>query len=156
MFSWLLQLIQVLTSLMVQINIKPITGHVVFTATAQESNLDSGVITNLSVVPYENPTYTKINSIGRQWIFRYALAICKEILAYIRGKYQTMPIPDSEVTLNQQDLLTDARSEKEALLKELNDMLNIASRQSQLDMKAKEAESLKSVLSAVPVGIFIG
>lgn len=135
---------------------KPITGHVVFTATAQESNLDSGVITNISEVPYENPTYTKINSIGRQWIFRYTLAICKEILAYIRGKYQTMPIPDSEVTLNQQDLLTDARSEKEALLKELNDMLNIASRQSQLDMKAKEAESLKSVLSAVPVGIFIG
>src|SRR5574344_53897 len=135
---------------------KSTTGHVVFVATAQESNLDSGVITNVSEVPYENPTYSKINSIGRQWVFRYALAICKEILAYVRGKYQTVPIPDSQATLNQQDLLADARSEKENLLKELNDMLNVASRQEQLKLKAEEANSLKTVLSAVPVGIFIG
>ena len=133
-----------------------IDGHVVFFAESEEPTLDSGVITNVSEVPYENPTYSKINSIGRQWIFRYALAICKEILGYIRGKYTTVPIPDSEATLNQQDLLTDARKEKDDLLKELGDMLDVASRQAQLDLKAKEAEALKNILTAVPVGIFIG
>ena len=33
------------------------------------------VITNISQVPYSNPVYSQINSIGRQWIFEYALAI---------------------------------------------------------------------------------
>ena len=62
------------------------------------------VITNASNVPYENPTYSRINSIGRQWIFEYGLGIVKEILGYVRGKYSTIPIPGSEVTLNQNDL----------------------------------------------------
>lgn len=132
------------------------TGHVVFSGTAEESVLDSEIITNVSEVPYENPTYSKINSIGRQWIFRYALAICKETLAYIRGKYTTLKVPNSETTLNQSDLLTDARTEKKDLLQELTDILSVSSRQSQLELKAKEAESLKTVLTAVPVGLYIG
>lgn len=116
----------------------------------------TGVITNVSEVPYSNPRYSEINSIGRQWIFRYTLALCKEVLAYIRGKYTTVPIPDSEATLNQQDLLTDARTEKQALLQELNDLLETASRAQQLERKAAEAENLRTVLAAVPFGIYIG
>jgi hypothetical protein len=53
-------------------------------------------ITNVSEVPFENPNYNQINSIGRQWIFEYTLAIAKEMLGYIRGKYSTIPIPDAE------------------------------------------------------------
>jgi hypothetical protein len=66
------------------------------------------LITNASNVPYENPIYSKINSIGRSWIFEYALALSKEMLGYVRGKYQTVPIPGSEITLNQSDLITAA------------------------------------------------
>jgi hypothetical protein len=50
-------------------------------------------ISNVSNVPYENPVYGNINSIGQQWIYRYTLALAKELLAYIRGKYTTVPIP---------------------------------------------------------------
>ena len=135
---------------------KDITGHVLFMGKAMESSMDSGVITNVSEVPYQNPTYSKINSIGRQWIFRYTLALCKEVLAYIRGKYTTVPIPDSEATLNQQDLLTDARQEKKDLAEELDKLLETSSRSSQLELKAKEADNLRAVLAGVPVGIFIG
>ena len=116
----------------------------------------TGVITNISEVPYSNPRYSEINSIGRQWIFRYTLALCKEVLAYIRGKYTTVPIPDSEATLNQADLLSDARTEKQGLLQELNDLLETASRKAQLEAKAAEAENLRTVLVGVPVGIYIG
>lgn len=116
----------------------------------------TGVITNISEVPYSNPKYSEINSIGRQWIFRYALALCKEVLAYVRGKYTTVPIPDSEATLNQQDLLSDARTEKQGLLQELNELLETASRKSQLEAKAAEAEHLRTVLAGVPFGIWIG
>ena len=59
----------------------------------------SGVITDVSKVPYENPEYLLINSIGRKWIFDYCLAICKEMLGYIRGKYQVVPIPNADTTL---------------------------------------------------------
>lgn len=135
---------------------KDIKGHVVFIGKAMESSMDAGVITNVSEVPYQNPTYSKINSIGRQWIFRYALALCKEVLAYIRGKYSNLPIPDSEATLNQADLLSDARTEKQALLDELNQLLETSSRKEQLERKAQEAQNLNTVLAGVPFGIFIG
>ena len=115
-----------------------------------------GLITNVGEVPYTNPTYSEINSVGRQWIFRYTLALARELLAYIRGKYTTVPVPGSEATLNQADLLTDARSEKEALITNLREMLDQTSRQSQLERRASETDNLNKVLSGVPYTIYIG
>ena len=84
------------------------------------------------------------------------LALSKELLAYIRGKYQTVPVPGSEATLNQADLLTDARAEKEKLLGELKEMLEQTSRQAQLERKASESENLRKTLSDIPYTIYIG
>jgi len=113
-------------------------------------------VTNVAEVPYNNPSYNQINSVGRQWVFRYTLALAKELLAYVRGKYQTVPVPGSEATLNQADLLTDARSEKESLLTQLKEMLDQTSRQAQLERKANEGENLKKTLCDVPMTIFVG
>ena len=120
------------------------------------STTDTSLITNVAEVPYSNPVYNQVNSVGRQWIFRYTLALSKELLAYIRGKYQTVPVPGSEATLNQADLLTDARAEKEKLMAELKEMLEQTSRQAQLERKANESENLKKTLSDVPYTIYIG
>lgn len=117
---------------------------------------DRALITNVGEVPYSNPNYTQINSVGRQWIFRYALALAKEMLAYVRGKYQTVPVPGSEATLNQQDLLSDARSEKEALMVNLREMLDQTSRGKQLEAQAREAEDVQTTLKSVPMVIYIG
>src|SRR6056300_761187 len=114
------------------------------------------LITNVAEVPYSNPSYSYINSVGRQWVFRYTLALAKELLAYIRGKYQTVPVPGSEATLNQADLLSDARTEKESLLTNLREMLDQTSRLSQLERKSNESKFLKDTLSDVPMTIFIG
>jgi len=114
------------------------------------------IITNASNVPYNNPTYTTINSIGRQWIFEYALAIVKEILGYVRGKYSTIPIPGSEVTLNQNDLIAAATSEKNALIERLRAYFDTTSRKTLLANKAEEAQSQMSILTDVPMTIFIG
>ena len=115
-----------------------------------------GLVKSVADVPYENPKYALINSVGRQWIFRYTLALAKELLAYVRGKYQTVPVPGSEATLNQADLLQDARSEKDALIANLREMLDQTSRQAQLERKANESENLKKTLSDVPYTIYIG
>lgn len=115
-----------------------------------------GAISNISNVPYENPHYGSINSIGHQWIYRYALALAKELLAYVRGKYTTVPVPGSEATLNQADLLADARTEKEALITNLREILESTSRVSQLERKSQEAGFLQDTLKQVPMVIFIG
>jgi hypothetical protein len=116
----------------------------------------SGLITNVGEVPYDNVTYTTVNSVGRQWVYRYTLALTKELLGYIRGKYQQIPVPGSNTGLNQADLLTDARAEKVALLTELRDMLDQTSKKAQLERKASESDSLKRITTEIPMTIFIG
>jgi len=116
----------------------------------------AGLVSNVGEVPYDNPVYTGINSVGKQWIRNYTLALTKELLAYIRGKYTTVPIPGSETILNQQDLLTDARLEKAALLENLREMLEQTSRSSQLERKAQEADNSSKILQGVPMVIYIG
>lgn len=120
------------------------------------ANISGSVITNVADVPYENPSYNNINSIGRSWIFEYALAISKEMLGYIRGKYSTIPIPGSEVTLNQSDLISAATSEKTALIERLRAYLDTTSRKALLEKKALEAESQQKTINYVPMTIFIG
>ena len=119
-------------------------------------NESTGLVTNVGEVPYNNPVYQQINSVGRQWIFRYTLALAKELLAYVRGKYQTVPVPGSEATLNQADLLNDSRAEKEALITQLKEMLEQTSRQAQLERKANESENLRKTLTDVPYTIYVG
>ena len=119
-------------------------------------NSNTGLITNVGEVPYDNVKYSHVNSVGRQWVYRYTLALAKELLGYIRGKYQQIPVPGSNTALNQADLLTDARSEKVALLTELREMLDQTSRKSQLERKADESDNLKRITSQVPMTIFIG
>jgi hypothetical protein len=114
------------------------------------------IITNASNVPFNNPTYSTINSIGRQWIFELGLAIVKEILGYVRGKYASIPIPGAEVTLNQNDLIAAATAEKSALIERLRAYFDTTSRKALLANKEAEASSQKNILADVPMTIFIG
>ena len=114
------------------------------------------IITNVSNVPFENPNYNKINSIGRQWIFEYALALTKEILGYVRGKYSQIPIPGADMTLNQDALISAATSEKERLIEKLRTYLETTSREKLLEKKANEAEHQNKTMGQAPMNIFIG
>lgn len=119
-------------------------------------SMGQGKVTNVSNTPYGNPTYSYINSIGRQWIFEYTLALCKEMLGYVRGKYTTVPIPNSEVTLNHGDLITAATAEKTALIERLRAYLDETSRSKLLEKRAQESENLQKELSNVPYTIYVG
>lgn len=117
---------------------------------------NTGNITTVSEVPYSNPEYDHINSVGRQWIFQFSLALAKEMLGYVRGKYATVPVPGAEATLNQADLLTDARAEKTELLTNLRSMLLEASRGAQMEAQAQESDFLRATLAQVPMTIHVG
>jgi hypothetical protein len=119
-------------------------------------NQAPGAVTNVSNTNFNNPNYSQINSIGRQWIFEYTLALCKEMLGYVRGKYTQVPIPNREITLNQSDLITAATAEKGALIERLRAYLDETSRQSLLARKSAEGTSAMEELSKSPMTIFIG
>ena len=139
------------------------SGKIWFEYIKRQDRIDSSVVSNdttkvsnVSNTPYTNPTYKNINSVGRQWIFEYSLAISKEMLGYVRGKYGTIPIPDSQVTLNQSDLIAAATAEKTSLLERLRSYFDETSRKSLLERRAQEAEFKQTELKQVPYTIYIG
>tara|TARA_R110001592_G_scaffold7457_2_gene41798 strand:- start:3248 stop:4414 length:1167 start_codon:yes stop_codon:yes gene_type:complete len=113
-------------------------------------------VSDFSNIPYENITYSNINAVGKQWIRRYTLALAKEMLGYIRGKYASLPIPGADVTLNSSDLISAAQTEKEGLITELKEILDTMSRQAQLERKQAEADSLQQQINKIPLKIYIG
>ena len=115
-----------------------------------------GGITNPSNAPYGNPVYSQINSVGRQWIYEYCLALCKEMLGYVRGKYSTVPIPDQNMTLNQSDLLTAATAEKTALIERLRLYFDETSKNSLLERRSQESDFRRQEINNVPMVIYIG
>jgi hypothetical protein len=116
----------------------------------------SGTVSDISNAPYSRMQYGNINSVGRQWIYRYTLALIKENLGYIRGKYGTIPIPNGETTLNAADLLTAASAEKTQLIEELRTMLDTMTRSKLLEAKRAETEHLNVALNGTPLKIYVG
>jgi hypothetical protein len=118
-------------------------------------NTATNLVTDVSNVPYVNITYETINAPGRNWIFRYTLALAKEMLASVRGKYSTVPIPGSEVTTNANDLRSEAASEKTALIDELKSMLEESSRVKFTERDAQIAQNTQDIMYKVPYPIYI-
>tara|TARA_R110000851_G_scaffold193739_4_gene344551 strand:- start:3242 stop:4408 length:1167 start_codon:yes stop_codon:yes gene_type:complete len=115
-----------------------------------------GVITDFSNAPFNNMTFSNINEVGKQWIKKYGLALCKELLGTIRSKYASLPIPGAETTLDGDTLRTEAQTEKEVLVTQLREMLDQMSRKALLEADKDEAEFLNEKLNKVPIPIFIG
>lgn len=144
--------------------IPPGNGHKLWLEFAKESdvlqqnqNLNSNtapfqqpIITDISNVPYANPTYSRINSIGKSWIMRYTLAICKEILGWSRGKYPGAEVPKVGA-MSSSDLMSQSQAEKAALLEELRALLDETSKQKQLERQAAEDEANNKIMTNIPL-----
>ena len=116
----------------------------------------NGTVSDMSNAPYEVMEYSHINSPGKAWIYNYTLALVKEMLGYIRGKYGSMPIGSGEATLNSADLISSAATEKQALVEQLRTMLDTMTRSKLLEAKKLETEALGATLNATPISIYIG
>ena len=108
-------------------------------------------ISNLSNVPYGRLTYTKINSIGRQWIRQYTLALSKEILGLIRSKFSSVPIPGADLTLNGADLVSQGREDQTNLKTKLAEMLETLTYSAILEDEATASENLTRILKNIPI-----
>ena len=110
------------------------------------------VIADVMSVPYRNPIYTSINQVGRSWIFRYALALCKEIEGQIRATFQGSNF--GGLVVNGSELLTDARTEKLELMTELKEYLEQTTRRAQLERKQQEADFTRNTMNDIPLLIY--
>jgi len=116
----------------------------------------NGQVSDMSNAPYDFMTYSQINSVGKSWIYSFGLALAKEMLGYVRGKYGSIPIPNGETTLNAADLLGAAGTEKQALVDQLRTMLDTMTRSKLLEAKRLETEALAASLNGTPLAIYIG
>ena len=113
-------------------------------------------VNNLNTLPFENIPFENINAIGKQWIRRFALALTKEILGQVRGKFSTVPIPGESVTLNASELLSQARTEMDQLREELKTILDDTTYDKLATVDSSLQDSAKKVLENIPAGIFVG
>ena len=113
-------------------------------------------INNLNTVPFNNLPYESINSIGKQWIRRFGLALAKEMLGQIRGKFSTVPIPGESVTLNGGELLGQAATEQTALREELKKILDEITYEKLAIVDSSMQDAAEKVLVNVPAGIYVG
>ena len=114
-----------------------------------DSSIDG--VSNLSNVPYGRLSFSKVNSIGRQWTRQYTLALCRELLGMIRSKFNTVPIPGSDLTLNGTELIAQGREDKTALKDKLTEMLNELTYDKMLESEAAAAENLQRILRQIPI-----
>lgn len=110
-------------------------------------------VSNLSNVPFGNLIYSRINSIGRQWIRQYTLALSKEVLGLIRSKFGSIPIPGADVSLDGGDLKSSAKEEKEKLVTQLKEMLETMTYSKLIETKAAEVENLQKILKSIPMPV---
>lgn len=129
--------------------------YIVTTERNDTSGYATGSISDLSNIPYGRVQFQSIKDIGVQWIYKYTLALAKEMLGLVRGKYSSVPIPGAETTLNGTDLVAQGREDKTALITELTTLLDGMGRQMQMEKEAAVATSLSTQLSKVPLYIYV-
>ena len=111
----------------------------------------------MNTLPFANIPYENINSIGKQWIRRFSLALSKETLGQVRGKFgNSVPIPGDNISLNASDLLSQAKEEQNALRDELKTVLDELTYPKLLETDKDMANNAKDVMADVPLKIFVG
>jgi len=113
-------------------------------------------VNNMNTLPIGNLPFENINSIGKQWIRRFALALSKETLGQIRSKFATVPIPGEAVTLNGSALISEGKDEQEKLRTELKETLAELTYAKMVEKDGAMMDNADKVLQKVPNYIFVG
>jgi hypothetical protein len=108
-------------------------------------------ITDLSNIPYGNLIYSQVNSISRNWVRNYTLALSKELLGLVRSKFSNIPAPGADLTLNGIDLITQGRDDQSTLRTELRDLLDTMTYDKLIEMDADKADNMQRQLKFIPI-----
>ena len=113
-------------------------------------------VNNMNTLPFANIPYRNINSIGKQWIRRFALSLSKETLGQVRSKFGSIPIPGESVSLNGDALITQAKEEQDKLREELKTVLDEMTYAKLAERDAAIADSVNKFQEKIPLPVFTG
>ena len=142
--------------------VSPDTMWIEFTADQEpwdeQADRKNGVtgVNNMNTLPLANIPYKNINSIGKQWIRRFALAVAKETLGQIRSKFGAIPIPGQSVTLNGAALLSEASAEQKTLREELQKVLDELTYEKITEIQKNMVNNTKETVKFYPYFIYQG
>lgn len=108
-------------------------------------------VSNLSNVPFGDLTYSNVNSIGRQWVRQYSLSLSTELLGLVRSKFKTLPIPNADIQLDGDGLISQGREDKKELITKLREMLDSLTYDKIIEMNATKAENIQKQLRTIPI-----
>jgi hypothetical protein len=108
-------------------------------------------VSNLSNIPFGDLTYTNVNSIGRQWVRQYTLALSKVLLGHVRSKFKSIPIPNTDIQLDGTDLVSEGREDKKDLETKLREMLDSLTYDKIIETNASKAENIQKQLKTIPI-----
>ena len=132
-----------------------IENHDAFATGSYDEGIEG--INNMNTLPFENIAFNKINSMGQQWIRKFSLALSKETLGQIRGKFgNSVPIPGDSVTLNATELLSQATAEMTALREELNTQLDETLYAKLAETDKAFVENTNAMVGLSPLKIYVG
>ena len=113
-------------------------------------------VNNMNTLPMSNVPYKNINSIGKQWIRRFALSLTKETLGQIRSKFGAIPIPNATVQLNGATLITESKAEQTKLREELQKVLDELTYEKMTETQTKIAKQVNEMTKVNPYFIYQG
>jgi hypothetical protein len=113
-------------------------------------------VNNMNTLPVGNLPFMNINAIGKQWIRRFATALCKETLGQVRSKFGSVPVPGQTVNLNGTALISEGKDEQSKLRDELKQTLAELTYAKMAEQDAGLLENTEKVLDKVPNYIFVG
>ena len=143
-------------------SVSPLKMWIYFSAeedpwTEQEDRKDGVAgVNNMNTLPLANLPFQNINSVGKQWIRRFALALSKETLGQIRSKFGQIPIPGNNVQLNGDKLISEAREEQKTLREELQKVLDELTYEKITELQKNMVTNTQEAARAYPYFIYVG
>lgn len=114
------------------------------------------VIVSPDQVPLSSMDYSMFNGPTKTIIRQLLVANAKNTLGLIRGKYSgKVSIPQAEMQMDYQTLIQQAKEEREAAMKSLDERLQRMRPSTYLEEQAKITEHMKKIQENVPLGIYV-
>jgi len=123
---------------------------------SRDTLITSSSVSDFSNMGYDNMTYSNINDPGKQWIRKYTLSLVKQVLGSVRSKYSSIPIPGAETTLDGDTLRSEGAAEAEALIAQLREDLEAASRRNLMEKEQEITDFQQGMLNKAPLNIYVG
>ena len=108
-------------------------------------------VSGFSNVPFTNITFSTINDVGRWWIREMTFNIAMEILGRVRSKFKSIPIPNSDVQLNGEELVSHGREGQDKLRTQLREDLDKLTIPALMQQEADKAEAINRMLRFIPM-----